>query len=1087
MIRAAVFSRMRPGARLFPHALLLGVFLAAGAAFGFGKNKVQYTDLAWRYHDLGNLHTFYHQEQGELPDITASWAQKAYAALQSDFHFTHRSPVPLLVYASPTLFEQTNVILEVIPEGVGGFTEIFKNRVVVPFTGSYEEFRHVIHHEMVHAFTFGILYDQLGGSLFRNSGASVPLWFAEGTAEYLSSGWDSEADMFMMDQTIHGSVPLPGPELGGYLAYKGGQSFLHYLAASRGDSAFVSFLHAFRNTRSVESAVKPVYKMSVTDLGKEWIRELKRIYWPEIGRRQNPADHADAVTTHAEDRSHFNLRPRISPNGEMIAFYSDAKDYTRILVTDRNGATITSIRQNGYGGYFESFQPFRSGLCWAPDNKRLAFVTKSRGRNEIRIVDISDKRLIKTISPPLRSIVSPDWSPDGTRLAFCGLHEDRMDIYVYDLQSDSLTAMTHSVMYESGPRFSRDSKKIVYAAQDTSGIADRKTPRPNFDLFLIDLAEKNPVRLTRTPWNEKDPVFTPNGADISYVSDQCGIDNVYIAPADSLDRARAVTDYVGGCSSPDWSFEGNTLVFCLFQKQGWDIWRMNKPYDQRIDSALALTNWIAHQRDSTVAFYVHRPLPSAANGDNDSAFAQAGRATAPDTSGIIEIPGPDSAAEASVGSHADSASRIDTAVARDMSEPLKIDTLKRAEHAADSAEAGTLAGGADEDADSAKAGLDTATVEDRPYRLRFSPDMATVGMGISTVYGYSGQGMIMLSDMLGNHRISLAGDIQGNLDEYFLYGSYLNSQHRLDFGASVSFSKSFTFESIYSSNLYHDANLGIAALVRYPFSIYSRLDFSGYFRKLDRKPYAFIDGSLEKDPSREESRLIILLPSLQYVFDNILWGITGPVNGIRARANVVFAPPADYTDVAFLSADADLRKYFHIARRFVLAARLSAGASAPFGKQRAARRFFLGGSENWIFGSYGVNLDNYEENLDNIVYSDIIAPFRGWNYFDLVGSRYAVANIEFRFPFIREINIAWPLPIRIRYINGAAFTDIGNAWDPEDQQKSIPLPRTIYGGIGFGFRANLGIFVLRYDRAWPTDWANYIDEPTDYFSLGAEF
>ena len=37
-------------------------------------------------------------------------------------------------------------------EGIGGVTELYKNRVVIPFDASNKEFKHVIHHELVHAF-----------------------------------------------------------------------------------------------------------------------------------------------------------------------------------------------------------------------------------------------------------------------------------------------------------------------------------------------------------------------------------------------------------------------------------------------------------------------------------------------------------------------------------------------------------------------------------------------------------------------------------------------------------------------------------------------------------------------------------------------------------------------------------------------------------------------------------------------------------------------------------------------------------------------------------------------------------------------
>jgi Tol biopolymer transport system component len=58
-------------------------------------------------------------------------------------------------------------------------------------------------------------------------------------------------------------------------------------------------------------------------------------------------------------------------------FLSDRRDYTGIMITDRPGKVLQEISQTGYGGFFESFHPFRSGMCWSPDGNSLAFVTKT--------------------------------------------------------------------------------------------------------------------------------------------------------------------------------------------------------------------------------------------------------------------------------------------------------------------------------------------------------------------------------------------------------------------------------------------------------------------------------------------------------------------------------------------------------------------------------------------------------------------------------------------------------------------------------------------------------------------------------------
>ena len=67
------------------------------------------------------------------------------------------------------------------------------------------------------------------------------------------------------------------------------------------------------------------------------------------------------------------------------------------------------------------------------------------------------------------------------------------------------------------------------------------------------------------------------------------------------------------------------------------------------------------------------------------------------------------------------------------------------------------------------------------------------------------------------------------------------------------------------------------------------------------------------------------------------------------------------------------------------------------------------------------------------------------------------------------------------------FADAGNAWDKDQEYSNVPLPKKIYGGVGFGLRANLGIFILRWDHAWKTDWTTFVGPTKDYFSLGAEY
>ena len=73
---------------------------------------------------------------------------------------------------------QTNVINMYMREGIGGVTELHKNRIVIPFDGfAVKEFKHVPHHEMVHMFINDMLY---GGSVRNMMYSNVQLPFRFG-------------------------------------------------------------------------------------------------------------------------------------------------------------------------------------------------------------------------------------------------------------------------------------------------------------------------------------------------------------------------------------------------------------------------------------------------------------------------------------------------------------------------------------------------------------------------------------------------------------------------------------------------------------------------------------------------------------------------------------------------------------------------------------------------------------------------------------------------------------------------------------------------------------------------------------------
>ena len=89
-------------------------------------------------------------------------AESAYDDLSRRLNYQVPKPIPLLFYVTHAEFEQNNIILNFIPEGVGAFAEPARNRMVLPIDLPDEKLQNLIAHELTHIFQYEILF---GGRL----------------------------------------------------------------------------------------------------------------------------------------------------------------------------------------------------------------------------------------------------------------------------------------------------------------------------------------------------------------------------------------------------------------------------------------------------------------------------------------------------------------------------------------------------------------------------------------------------------------------------------------------------------------------------------------------------------------------------------------------------------------------------------------------------------------------------------------------------------------------------------------------------------------------------------------------------------
>jgi Tol biopolymer transport system component len=1032
------------GLRTLRRALLAGTLLVAGLSTGagpasaqdryFGQNKVQYKDFEWKVFKTRNFEFYYHQGGEEIAEFAAVASEQAYERLSRDYRFELSHRIPIILYNSHNDFQQTNVTPGILQEGIGGFTEFLKHRVVVPFEGSYDNFRHVLHHELVHAVSMAMIHGTGVASLISQAqSVALPLWFVEGLAEYESMGWDLDADAFLRDAVITGYLPPLNQIYGGILAYKGGQSFFHYLAETYGRGRIGEVLSNVRLIRNLDRAFVAAVGKPVDELSQDWHRYLRRTYWPEIENRKLPDEFASPLTDHVEEQSTYNVFPTLSPAGDKVAYISNRDEYMDLYVASSlDGARIARLGKGEQVGKFEEMHILRGGVSWNPDGDQLAVAAKSGHFDQIFLIDSERGKIMNEINPEMDGVFEPAWSPDGRHIAFVGISEGYSDLYLYEIETGMFTRLTESRASESEPAWSRDGTRLAFASDYLIPSFEAKAPGLPVEygpknIWVMEMASGDyriePVIVG--PFEDSNPIWGANDREMAYVSFRSGVRNLYLRELESGEE-RPLTNILTGIESAHWSTESNSLVFSAFNGAGFDVFLMKDPTARRVPDAISTTRLLERLERERLA----------------AATQPSGFAPADTIIGLGDL------------------SRlrfrpIPTGYGEYVEEPAETEevVLNR------------------------DLGSGVLATDSRPYRLKMTPDLFFANASYYSFWGLAGSSYMEMSDILGNHRIAMMTSLWSSLDNsnYQMVYTYLG--RRLNFGTSLLYYNYFYLPERRSRAIYADRNMGFSLMVSYPFSRFHRVDAELFYLGIYRRIF-------ETGPA-ERSYRQVAMPRVHLVSDNTVPGVTGYISGRRYSVTLSHSPTWLSNSLNFSSIVGDYRSYSKLGRDNSFVFRLAAGGSSGPSPQQ----FFIGGNGYW-WGPQSASSDLYD--INNLYFASFESPLRAYDFYEFSGSHFALMNLEFRFPLIRMLATGWPLPIVLPNIRGALFMDMGMVWDgydvePFDPDASVLGFRDIKSGVGLGARMNLGFLILRLDVAWKNTLEKISGRPRWYIALGPEF
>ena len=1021
----------------------------------FGQNKVQYDTFDWEYIVSPNFNVYYYGDNHDLAIFTSKVAEESLDQIGKHLRWRSSKPVKIIVYTSHNDFQQTNIVNPYMPEGVGGVTELYKNRIVIPFEGSYKQFKHVIHHELVHASINDMAYGgNAQGLISGRIMLQIPLWANEGLSEFLSVDWDTNSDMVLRDLAIEEKLPKIEELNYSILAYKGGQSVWQYITKKYGREKVGEVFQQMRRTQNAEKGFKNALGVDFEQLTDDWHDYLKKEYWSDINKREKIDDFAEKITDRSKTKNFYNVSPSFSPDGNTVAYFTDQAGYMDLILYNLNsGKQKKRLIRGNTSPDLEELKWLQPGLSWSPDGKSIAFASKSGKEDSIIIVDVEDGDY-KKIPIALDGVFTTSWHPKEDKIVFIGHKDDASDLYVIDLDTKELTNLTNDTFSDFSPTWSSNGDMIVFSSDRGTNTGSPDMFDIDFsqnDIFMYDMSSEKITQVTNTPYNENYPVLNQENS-LFYTADYNGVYNIFKHNLSS-DSSSPITNVITGIQQIDIDSNSDKLIFSGYNERGWDLFVMNQPGNQE-EKIVPETKFYS-TRNQVDTFEDLRFVKAETQNEESEDYSK-----------YI---------------FARNYTRFNESdEENDKEEDTAIDSLRI---------------------------VDGYTSQ--PYKTDFSIDYIATRASIDNLFGTRALANLAWSDVMGDHQIMMGTNLVLDLDNSDVVISYAYLKNRMNYYGTI-FQQANTFSLGYSLTSDYIGRLrdyGVGFFAQYPFSKFSRVDFGGTLRSVNYEVKEFDIFNLTYDSIYTEN-LTAMMPMVSFVFDNTSNTYTGPNDGLKQYLTFQFSPDIGDDSVSFQTMKFDLRKYFKINRNYSIATRLMLGKSTGDRPQR----FFLGGNSQMTIlsdtqtegkddsGFYAERVLEYDNSsiLEDVYFSEYVFPVRGSRYRERTGENVAVANFEFRFPFVNYVDVSFPAKIRFGNIFGHLFVDVGAAWDSSEEFDDSALIRDKYGlsdpeaspiisTFGIGMKMFTPWALLRLDTAWDRYPNGDYSKPQYILSVGYDW
>lgn len=507
-----------------------------GIRQSFGKNRVQYNEFEWKFQRYDRFDIYSYRGNDDLAEQVARMAYKNLAQIEKLLDSPLDERVQILVFNNLSDLKQSNVNSNDDEDyNTGGVTRISGRRMFLYFNGDYLELEAQMRSGLADVVLSNMIYGSFTESIQNSTLLNLPEWYIEGLISYIGKPYSVEIDTKARDGILLGRYKKLS-SLTGQDARAAGHSFWYYIGEIYGQKVLKNIVYMSVVNRNIESGFNFIIGKDLEQVTKGWLAFYQEKYKDD--RRQPLPEELFKKFR----KKYAITRMEASPDGKNLAFVCQRFSEYKVYIYNFEEEKKKRVLKGGYKIAQNVDHSFPI-MAWHPNGKILAMFTEKKGFIYLTFYNLEKDELEEKKFFRFDKILSFQYSSDGKKFLMSGMKDGQSDIFVYTILSTKIEQLTNDSYNDLHPAYIQNGKRVVFSSNRTSNVLvdnleTKDFPLKNHDLFSMPASKpaKDTTtiwQLTQTPYIDE---FYPQAYETGYVSfltNRKGVQNQGLIQIDS--------------------------------------------------------------------------------------------------------------------------------------------------------------------------------------------------------------------------------------------------------------------------------------------------------------------------------------------------------------------------------------------------------------------------------------------------------------------------------------------------------------------------------------------------------------------------